>query len=174
MSNANITLCAICVNAVNRSKNLTCTFCQNPVHKKCCGLSNIEFRNVSDDKTWVCRRCIDDAFPFSKLDDDELHYQLAQVDLNETLFELYEETTHFNFKPFSFTEYNEYSQEADLDPENNVFNNITIDCEYFTDEQFRANYTDKSRGLSIIYFNCRSMSANFAKIEDYLHDLKHG
>ena len=173
MANANIAFCHKCDNKLYSSEVLTYIFCKNPVHKKCCGLSNIEYRNFSNDNTWVCRKCIDDTFPFSKLDDYELHYELAQVDLNETLFELHEETTHFNFKPFSFTEYNEFSQEAELDPENNLFNNIDIDCEYFTDEQFRGNYKGNSRGLSIIHFNCRSMSANFDKIEDYLHDLEY-
>ena len=59
-----------------------------------------------------------------------------------------------------------------IDPDNNLYNDIDLKCNYYTDNQFDTNMQDIGLlELSIIHFNARSLNANFLKIYDYLIGL---
>ena len=55
----------------------------------------------------------------------------------------------------------------DLDPDEHLFNNITSDCEYYSDEKFRC--IDTNGAFSIIHLNSRSLYKNYNNIKDYLN-----
>lgn len=78
----------------------------------------------------------------------------------------------YEHKTSTYTEYNPLDFEANIDPDNNFFNNININTKYYTDSQF-TNTFRKSEGLSIIHFNARSLKANLNKINYYLEGLPH-
>lgn len=61
--------------------------------------------------------------------------------------------------------------EQDIDPELNLFDNIDIDCCYYTEQQFNMNIKYEY-GISIIHFNSRSLYANFQSIKEYLRQFK--
>ena len=51
-----------------------------------------------------------------------------------------------------------------IDPDNNLYNDIESKCNYYTDNQFDTNMQDSGLlGLSIIHFNARSLNAIFLK-----------
>lgn len=59
--------------------------------------------------------------------------------------------------------------DQDIDPERNFFNNIKINCEYYTEEKVNDELRkDGTNRFSIIHFNGRSLYANFEHIKDYL------
>ena len=111
-------------------------------------------------------------FPFQDLDDDEFFVLNSFPDLNLSLASIYNECQNYNFKPFNYTEFVNSDFHRDIDPENNFFNRINLECEYNTESQINHTITNK-QGLSIIQFNCRSINANFEKVEDFLQIIDH-
>lgn len=67
-------------------------------------------------------------------------------------------------------EYKMYDYENDVDPESYVFNQPDT-CRYFTDNEFNDN-VKLNDTFSLIHFNCRSLYANFEKINEYLSSIK--
>lgn len=160
--------CSICSEDVI-SDAIECTTCSLWVHRKCSKLTKNQLRSLgSCDKDWHCQNC-EEIFPYYNISDEEFVFINSRIDLGENLFDLYKETSDLNFKPFSYTEYLTSDFQQDIDPVNNFYNSISVDCQYLTDSQIE-NYTTGS-GLSIIHFNCRSLSANFHKLENYLCSL---
>lgn len=53
----------------------------------------------------------------------------------------------------------------DIDPESNLFHNVTSNCCYYIETQFTEKFNVEN-SLSIIHFNRRSLNANFQKIKD--------
>ena len=51
-----------------------------------------------------------------------------------------------------------------------MFNSIDSTCEYYTEEQFKDS-VGLEKTFSLIHFNCRSLYANFSKINDYVKAL---
>lgn len=76
-----------------------------------------------------------------------------------------------NFKSFHFTDHNLMDFEHDIDPDNNFFNNVNINCRYYSDEQFNLKIK-LDHGMSVIHFNSRSLYANFQNIKEYISQLK--
>ena len=58
---------------------------------------------------------------------------------------------------------------AEIDPDSNFNNNISNDCQYYSDHQFFNFHCYMV--FSIIHFNCRSISANFTYLEKFVTDL---
>lgn len=75
-----------------------------------------------------------------------------------------------DLKTFKYTEYKSQDIENDIDPENNFYKNIYRHCEYHTEDQFIRNIKMDGE-ISIIHFNSRSLSSNFAKINYCLRKL---
>lgn len=71
-----------------------------------------------------------------------------------------------------YTDYKVYDFECNIDPENYCFNTINSMCDYYTEEKFNDAVTLDSN-FSVIHFNCRSLYANFTKIQEYLKSVKH-
>ena len=72
---------------------------------------------------------------------------------------------------FAYTEHKAQDMENDIDPENNLLNNINNSCNYFTEEQFNVT-CQSEENISIIHFNSRSLYANFLNIKEYLSQFK--
>ena len=53
-----------------------------------------------------------------------------------------------------------------------MFNNISVSCSYYTDEQFNSGAAINDTKFSIVHFNARSLKKNFTKIKDCLDALK--
>ncbi len=87
------------------------------------------------------------------------------------MYDLYGKCNDLNVTPFNYTELkNDY--DADIDPDNNFCNNLCINSQYYADSQFDSLSESKTNWFSVVHFNCRSMSANFDKIREYIHNRK--
>ena len=103
--------------------------------------------------------------------DDFLHVN-SPVGMNDSLYEIYEKCTTFNFCSFKYSDHDAGDFDNNIDPDNNLYNDIETNCNYYTDNQFDTNMQDIGLlGLSIIHFNARSLNANFVKMYDYLNGL---
>ena len=69
----------------------------------------------------------------------------------------------------------ELCYEHKIDTECLLYNDLPTHCRYFTPAQFSTNFsgTDRANNLSVIYFNARSLKANWNKIKDTLRELEY-
>ena len=102
-------------------------------------------------------------FHFYNLDDREVRWINSAVVINEQLFTIYEECECYKLNKFDYTDYTHCDFEGDLDPDNNFYSNVYVDCRYFTDVQFKDKIEHKS-GLSIVHLNSRSLVSNIGKL----------
>ena len=158
-------LCNICSETIYSSA-IKCSICTSFFHKKCCKTTNNCLNNFQNNKNWYCLKC-SKLFVYHCIDDDEFLLENNHLDLNLNLAHIYKDSLDFEFKPFDYTEFRSSDFEGDIDPENHFFNQIDLDCKYFTESQLNHSIT-KENGLSIIHFNCRSLNANFKKIEEFI------
>ena len=82
-SNNNFDYCNLCNRPVhNITKALTCVYCKCLTHISCTRLSDTDCLAVqcciSD---WTCVRCVEEIFPFGKIDDDleYLEYMILNI-----------------------------------------------------------------------------------------------
>lgn len=108
-----------------------------------------------------------DVFPFTDLSDEEFALVNSNFDTNfNSWMDL--ENCDLNLKTFQYTDHDSFDYENDIDIDYNCFNTVNIKCSYFTENHFKNK--NKAKGdLSIIHFNCRSLSANFAHLQSYLN-----
>ena len=170
----NIQNCITCDKVIKPYKNpLKCSICNGLIHLACAKISkNIYNKNVEKYKNYCCYKCLN-QLPFQCIDDNEFKYLNCQLNINSKLYEIYNKCTEFNFKSFSSTDYTHFDFENDVDPENNFYNNIDINCNnYYTDCQFKENIT-KVNGVSLIHFNARGLNKNLNEINSYLSQLNY-
>ena len=77
------------------------------------------------------------------------------------------EFNSFNYKYYGMCDYEQL-----IDPNNNLYNKISVSCSYYTNEQFNPGAAINDTTFSIAHFNVRSLKKNFAKIKDCLDALK--
>ena len=80
------------------------------------------------------------------------------------LFNLFEQCSDLNFKPFDITKYNCCDFEKNVDPNNNFYNNIRSPCKYYTEDQFVA-----LKKANLVY---RSFTSVLVDLEQTLTKLK--
>ena len=68
------------------------------------------------------------------------------------------------------TEDNSFSCNGNIDPDYNCLNSYTANSSYHTLQQFIDN-VHKSKDLSIIHINCRSLNANITDLKILLETL---
>ena len=90
-------------------------------------------------------------------------------DFKNSSYDLFKKCSDLNFEQFTCTENKNYF-DCDIDPDNEYFSKINIDCKYYTDRNFDC-ILKNINGLSLIHFNCRSIRKNFEGIKDYLNNV---
>ena len=114
---------------------------------------------------------LDETFvvPFDSINNDDSFRVNSPVDMNDNLHEIYEKCTTFNFCSFKSSDHDAGDFDNNIDPDNNLYNDIESKCNGYTDIQFDTNTQDIGLlGLSIMHFNARSLNANFVKMYNYL------
>ena len=153
--------------------NLDSILCENSdcnkwIHRKCAGFSKKELVELEQSlSVYFCPSCKPKILPFNNLSDEELW--CSTNDFSDTTYELYKKCSDLDFKQFNCTENKNYF-DCDIDPDNEYFNKINIDCKYYTDRHFEC-ITKNETDISIIHFNCRSIRKNFENVKDYLDSL---
>ena len=75
------------------------------------------------------------------------------------------------FQQFAYSDHGVCDYDRLIDPVNNLYNNILVNCKYYDNFQFNVLSKKENTGLSIIHFNARSLNANFDHIKDFLCTL---
>ena len=86
----------------------------------------------------------------------------------ETRYETMGEYT--DLMSFDFQDHKPYDLENNIDPEIHFYQNIDLNCDYYSEDRFNAEVN--MEGFSVIHFNSRSLYSNFSKIKHYLQQFK--
>ena len=129
-------------------------------------MSKKQLKDVETDENWACGL---KNFPFSNIDDDILKCLCSDIYWENSFCELMDKCTELNFETFKFNSANckRSDFDTDIDPEKNLYNTTDLTCNYYTENQFNENI-QSIQGVSVIYFNARSMSVNFTRLNIYL------
>lgn len=101
---------------------------------------------------------------------EEDSFETISSDINNNWRDVYNDSCDFNIETLDYTDDDFHDFDHDINADNNFFNQIGFDCRYYTDDQFKAKIR-VDKGLPILHINCRSLNANFSKLEDYLNAL---
>ena len=110
------------------------------------------------------------VFPFHYINDEEFRHINSDLDISESLVTLYEKTAEFDFLSFEYTDYLHRNYVDYIDPDNNFYKDIKIDCSYYIEAKFEHK-TKCINALSMIRFNAQSLNANFKNIKEFLYVL---
>ena len=94
-------------------------------------------------------------FQFNAISDEEFSSILSGAGANKRL--LGNNISKFNL--FGNYEYKFGDFEKYIDPDNNFYNDIYVNCRYYNDNEFKQKYKT-SKGFSVIHLNCRSLFCN--------------
>ena len=62
--------------------------------------------------------------------------------------------------------------DCEIDPGINFYNNVNLDCSYYTEQKF-IHSISKKKGFSLIHFNARSLKSNFQSIQETLKNISY-
>ena len=146
--------------------DIKCHICLQWFHKSCANLYQLSCNNAAENNSyWSCMNCVK-LFPFHAISDKEFSSILSGADANKRL--LGNNISKFNL--FGSYEYKFCDIENCIDPDNNFYNDIYVNCRYHNDNEFKQKYKT-SKGFSVIHLNCRSLLYNIYKIKEYLQCL---
>ena len=135
------TVCDMC-SKNTFSNNIKCSICLASFHKKCCKMTKPYFNNFKPNDNWYCSNCTE-LFAFHSVDDDEFLVINDSIDLNLNLAQIYNTSRDFEFKPFNYSEFSSSDYQKDIDPENNFYNEINVNCKYYIENQLNHTITKK-------------------------------
>ena len=158
--------CGICKKSV-KYDSIQCDSCQLCIHRRCTELSKHDFINIGlSNCMWFCANCRSEVFPFASVTDEDIVAFYENITPN--LADIYSKCKNITFESFTYTDNDTYF-DSDIDPENNFYNRIMTNCDYYLDDQFKCSF--QQDGISIINFNARSLNANFDDIVVYMDSL---
>ena len=64
-----------------------------------------------------------------------------------------------DLKSFDFQDYKLSELDNDIDPEIHFYQNIDLNCEYYSEDKFNSKV--KMEGFSVIHLNSRSLYSHF-------------
>ena len=76
---------------------------------------------------------LDETFivPFDSINNDDSFRVNSPVDMNDNLHEIYEKCTTFNFCTFKSSDHDAGDFDNNIDPDNNLYNDIDLKCNYY-------------------------------------------
>ena len=171
-------VCNMCLNIIDLELSISCSTCSNVFHVDC-----LNFDRSKHEYPWFCGECMSRLLSFNHLSDDlefmnvllDRHmngHDTSSMGVNYNVFENFSQVTFSTDGENALTEIN--------DPDNQYYNellsNLTINCEYYTEDSFikkmKLVSTDKTK-FSLLHLNVRSIPKNFNNFLTYLETLQY-
>ena len=156
--------CGVCKKAVGiNHKAIQCSLCELWVHIKCNLLDQNDYAYYQDvnneDKEFFCMNCLSDSIPFSNLNSTEFSISVKKGVINS-------EEKHIDFVPTAFQRNmfdklnaainnNAFDLDTDADSDGHVI--PSIDCQYYSIDEFSAANFNPTRNFSILHYNIHSI-----------------
>jgi Reverse transcriptase (RNA-dependent DNA polymerase)/Endonuclease-reverse transcriptase len=146
-------------------KNSTCMACNETIQH----VDEVDHSTVKD--SWLCARCLIDIFPFNHIVENDVFLRcITDTNLNSTLNSVLNEELRLEIFPEE-SDNRTLLNNADIDPDQNYFSNISWDSSYHTPQSLKPKFTPNSLPFSIMHLNCRSMLYKLDEIRSLLDQL---
>ena len=136
--------------------------CNSWIHQRCSGLSEKDIVEFDTEIEWMWPKCSRYTFPFWNLNDQELAENFTSSEHNFL----------HKLEPFEYSENKFLINNRGIDGDLNFTDNMSIECKYYSLEAFSKNLSGKNSS-SIVYFNIRSIKANFQNLLIHLEIITH-
>ena len=171
--------CAICKKSVNENhRAIECSLCGHWVHIKCNFLDSKDYAAFQDEKndykSFFCLNCVSENLPFSLLNNTEFSISVNKgvinsedqvVDFIPTSYQ----TNLFNQLNAAINN-NAFDLDTDLSGQSDERDIIpSINCQYYSIDDFSAAKFSPSRNFSILHYNIHSIQCH---IEEFRVALK--
>ena len=100
-------------------------------------------------------------FPFHN-SNNEFDNPCSNIDTNIEVNKWHCEGSKLNVNICNNT-YENNSCFNNIDPDNNFLDNASMECDYYTEDQFLQTF-NIHQGSLIVHFNCRRLNSNFEEI----------
>ena len=167
--------CSICSKKVaNNHKAILCDLCNSWAHIKCNKLSTNDYEKFKNDPNleFTCMQCNHTIFPFMSLNNDQFYTFVKKgVLLND------ESTLELNLSPdqkmFMDRITNQIkSHKFDIsDDEIDEFED-TVNCKYYSADDFRKEKFSNSSSFSVLHLNIHSIERHIDELQVVLDQLK--
>ena len=172
--NINLDYCNLCNRPVhNITKALTCVYCKCLTHYSCTRLSDTDCLAVQcHTSDFTCARCVEDIFPFGKIDDD-LEYFSTLFIYSHGLKASGQSITNVGLGQLNLMS-KSLKFDKDLDPSRNCLNQYRA-SNYHTEDSFNSLSCQLKPGnnFSIVHINARSLVKNYDEICNLIRRLHH-
>lgn len=113
-----------------------------------------------------------DTLPFAGIRGDEFMFIQSNFEFCQHVSDQFDQ---LNLRLFQYSDYIAHDQESNIDPENNIYNHIFQNYDYFSEQKFNEilnrSHCVWGRNISFVRFNSRSLNAHFENICNYLESL---
>ena len=158
--------CGICNKNVKKNA-IECAVCKQQIHNKCNKLSKMEHEFYKDNpKNFYCIKCVAKNIPFSDLTDNELFASLKGIN------------TSLN-SPFSpsqqklFDKLNNFINQNSINSaSNNNDEEASIDCKYYSIDEFSRSRFNAPKSFSILHLNIHSIQLHIEDLRIILQLLE--
>ena len=168
--------CGICNKKIAKNQRaIKCSCCEKSLHLKCNKFDTTDLKHIQDHETVdYCINCIAENLPFSKLNNNEFSALIKFGVLNAN-----EENT--DFEPLAYqkelfdrlnTAINNNAFDLDVeDNDDNDKGSPSINCNYYTTEDFISARFNPSRTFSILHYNIHSVERHIEEFRVVLEML---
>ena len=172
--------CSVCSKAVhNRHKAIECDTCKKWVHIKCNKLDDkgYKYHQENPDAPFLCLKCTEENLPFSKLNNNlfniavkqgvnfltETNIEYTPSDTNKKLMDLINNA--INNDAFDLN----VNDDEDNDNDNEI--ETTLNCKYYTIEDFENAKFNSEKTFSIFHLNIHSVERHISELRIILQML---
>ena len=145
--------CAVCKKAVGvKHKAICCDLCYNWVHMKCNKINKQTYEILKNDEAhWFCIKCIENEFPFSKLNDSEMKKTLIN------------NNSQAGPEPNENNTFKTYFDEFDISANN---------CEYYEPREINNIKYNENKNKSYMHLNIASLPYHYDELNSFLANCK--
>lgn len=169
--------CGVCKESVGENhKAIKCNICELWIHIKCNNLDKNDYAYFQDlkneEEDFFCINCVSENLPFSKLNNNEFSISVKKGVINS-------DDKHVDFVPSDFQQkifdklnaaINNNAFDLDTENESDGGDVIpTIDCQYYSVEDFSSSNFSPRKTFSILHYNIHSIQCH---IEEFRVVLK--
>ena len=155
--------------AINH-KAIQCDVCDKWIHIKCNGLKNSDYAHyqnpVNEHEQFICINCMSENVPFSNLNNNEFFVTVKKGVINPN-------DIHLDFTPSDFqqnvfdqlnTAINNNAFDLDTDEGDNGDSIPTIDCKYYSVEEFASSNFNPGKNFSVLHYNIHSVQLHIEEL----------
>ena len=173
--------CGVCKKTVGENhRAILCSLCGLWVHIKCNFLDSKDYASFQDEKndcqSFFCINCVSDNIPFSTLNNTEFSVSVKKGVLNsaEKVLDFVPTTFQKNMFDQLNTAINNNAYDLDTDDSSHSDDREilpTIDCQYYSVDDFSSAKFSPNKNFSILHYNIHSIQCHIEEFRVVLNML---